>query len=332
MDYPKKDIQEIYEFCIETWPLLEDSKILILGGTGFVGKWLVASLGYAQLKGHNIDITVVSRDPQKHQKSFEVAGIQISWEGFDLAKGDYHLNQNYSCIINAATPSSALTGAVDPKYVYDSILRGNHSIVSAANILNSRYIYLSSGAVSMLEETEPNLVREICEKEHIGTLSTAYAHGKKFAETEIEEARANKGLNAQVLRLYAFAGPGLPLDQHFAAGNFMKNFVEDLPIDIKGNPKTERSYMYPTELVIHILNAMTSIESKTREIGSTEVVTIGELAYLITENEDYLSSSVGDSTKLVTSYFPNSNDVLRQSIPLSESIKKWKDWLNSTRR
>ena len=187
---------------------------------------------------------------------------------------------------------------------------------------------MSSGAVGHLEKSEPHYEHEICEARHLDSLGSAYSHGKRFAEIDIARAREIYDLNAQSLRLFAFAGPGLPLDQHFAAGNFLKDYLMGRSIEVKGNPNTQRSYMYPTDLVSHIIASLTSSETETTEVGSTEVVSIGELATLISSGAKTSETTEGDLTQPISSYFPTSKKVLNQRIDLAESIKKWKEWLS----
>jgi nucleoside-diphosphate-sugar epimerase len=324
---PRNDIEEIYTSCSHIWPSLENSNILVMGGTGFVGKWLVAALGYAQLAGSNLKITILSREPSIYAEKFSAEGIKISWIKHDVAKDSEINSKEFTHIINAATPSSAKRGAIDPSYVYDSIVLGNEQILNAAHATNFRYLFLSSGAVAQLETSEPIFERQVCETAHLDTLSTAYSHGKRFAELDIASAIATIGLNGQALRLYAFAGPGLPLDQHFAAGNFMRDFLDTGYIEIKGNPETQRSYMYPTDLAIHILNALISTETNPQEVGSSEVVTIKELAGRICGDRNTTAMSRGDSKQPISSYFPKSETLLGETISLDESIKRWKAWL-----
>ncbi len=326
--FPEDDIKEIYHSCINVWPSLENSNLLVMGGTGFVGKWLVATLGYAQLMGNSLKITVLSRRPKKEFNLFNNAQFEISWMQSDVTKSFKENYEDFNFIVNAATPSSAQTGAIEPNYVYESITRGNRTVLSSKNKKQLRYIFLSSGAITQLEATELLFDKVTCINNHIDSLASAYSHGKRFAEIEIDAARESYGLNAQSLRLYAFAGPGLPLDQHFAAGNFMRDALKSGFIEINGNSKTQRSYMYPSDLTKHILQSLVSGDVKTKEVGSTEVVSIAELAKIISKNTKNSGISAGDDSKPVTSYYPKTEDLLAQTVELEESIKKWRDWLN----
>lgn len=326
---PAIDVNHVYDSCSEIWPKLENSKILVMGGTGFIGRWIVASLGFAQLAGHAIDITVMSRNPSAHLEEFESEGFKTSWLDHDVSKNEKLEIQEFDHVINGATPSSAKSGAVDPKYVYDSIVLGNSSILNSSRNMNLRYLFLSSGAVTQLENSEPKFNRKLCEFEHLESLSTAYAHGKRFAEIDITGAIKSKKLNAQSLRLYAFAGPGLPLDQHFAAGNFMLNYLKSEPIEVKGNPNTKRSYMYPADLAMHIIRSLTSNETETMEIGSTEIVSMSEFAALVSDGNAASQPTDGDLAQPSSSYFPTADILLSQTINLDMGIIKWKEWLAS---
>jgi dTDP-glucose 4,6-dehydratase len=303
-----------------------------MGGTGFIGKWLTASLGFAKESGFNIDISIMSRNPSIHEREFAGEGFEITWIEQDVTKNPNSDLSKFTHIINGATPSSAGTGAIDPMYVYNSILGGNNFFLNGNSPVDSRYLFLSSGAVSKLEQDEEKFDRTLCEKNHLDSLTTAYAHGKRFAEADITKAIISRGINAQSLRLFAFAGPGLPLDQHFAAGNFLRDYLESGDIEIKGNPETLRSYMYPTDLTAHLLKSLASISHETVEIGSSEVVSMQDLAQIIAGKSDSSKVSKGDHSQSASKYFPTSKNLLGQTVDLEESFKRWKKWLATSKK
>ena len=107
----EEDINEIYESSSSVWQDLKCADILVMGGTGFVGKWIVASMGYAINQGNNIKITVISRHPKDNYKDFTSASFPIDWVESDLSKQTELNLEKFTHIINAATPSSAPTVA-----------------------------------------------------------------------------------------------------------------------------------------------------------------------------------------------------------------------------
>lgn len=325
-----RDIVEIHERFSQELECLNDSKILLIGGTGFVGRWLLATLLYAKKCGTRIEIFVISR---KHASQFpELSKFgSINWITQDVSHGlDYRFDE-LTHVINGATPSTKNTGASDPKYVYDTIVNGTDYILKAVQSISgtTRYINLSSGAATKLELAEPEIILRECPASHISNSDGSYSHGKLISEFMTDMITQKGDILGLNLRMYAFAGPGIALDAHFAAGNFILSALKGEAIEIKGNPKTERSYMYPIDLIGVILKNLVNKEIGTIEVGSGEIVTIENLAQLISRLTTNVDVIVGSSNQPISSYFPRLPTQLSGQLDLRESILRWWEWLNS---
>jgi nucleoside-diphosphate-sugar epimerase len=136
--------------------------------------------------------------------------------------------------------------------------------------------------------------------------------------------------------LFAFFGPGLPLDRHFAIGNFVQDGLNGKPIRILGNPETKRSYMFPTDLTSWLLTALVNPIEGNFNVGSEIGISMLELATLVSG----LTSSKGvemlNRLEPASNYVPSTTNFRQtfrvdESVALSEGLGWWIDWLANQR-
>ena len=133
-------------------------------------------------------------------------------------------------------------------------------------------------------------------------------------------------------RLYAFAGPGIVLDEHFAVGNFLRDGTEGKQIAINGNPSTMRSYMYPTDLTIWILTALLKPKYLNVNIGSEIPISMLDLANLISDMTSKKGVKILGDDKVDSNYVPSTlcfiqNYLVSEQIDLSNGLERWIEWL-----
>jgi dTDP-glucose 4,6-dehydratase len=90
----------------------------------------------------------------------------------------------------------------------------------------------------------------------------------------------DEGFSVSIARCFAFVGPWLPFNQHFAIGNFIADGLAGRSIKVKANNLVYRSYMYADDLVDWMIGILVSANSNcpTFNLGSDEEISIGELA------------------------------------------------------
>jgi dTDP-glucose 4,6-dehydratase len=77
--------------------------------------------------------------------------------------------------------------------------------------------------------------------------SSAYGEGKRVSEWLCAQASSNR-FEVKIARVFALVGPHLPLDRHFAIGNFIKSAMACEQIIIRSDGTPYRSYLYAADM------------------------------------------------------------------------------------
>jgi len=115
------------------------------------------------------------------------------------------------------------------------------------------------------------------------TPASAYGEGKRVSEMLCAIAAAERpGFEVSIARCFAFVGPHLPLDKHFAIGNFIDAAMRGEDICIQGDGTPLRSYLYAADLA-HWLWVMLfdAPSGRAYNVGGAERLSIGELAHRV---------------------------------------------------
>ena len=325
----QSDLNQILEENSDSLKVLNGKRILIVGGTGFVGAWLSKSLSYYMNEGGTCALTIASRSASSHTDVYDKLTLKPSFVDLDITRPSMFPLTDFDVVVNCATPSTAAGGANNVSQLYKVMTEGSTKLVNSLIREDNRVrlVNLSSGAVKMLQSEEISSDSLVCPEDHISTPAGAYSHGKRVSEQVVLEATDGGYISGINLRLYAFAGPGIPLDQHFAAGNFMLNAIQRKRIDINGNPNTVRSYQYPTDLVRSILLAAGGVSTETLEVGSKEHVTMLGLATKISNITTKVNVSRGNTAAPISRYYPTTKTISESKITLDEAIKRWWKWI-----
>lgn len=332
------DLDYVVEGVGSDWIQLKNRSLLITGGTGIVGKWLIATLLHADDRySLGINATIVSRDPDvfKITHPYWAADPRLSWIHGDVRSVELPPCSEFSHVIHAATDVLSARSAED---VLDTCIRGTQRILSQATLCGtSKLLFLSSGAV--YGKTPPGLgaIPESFEG-LLNSLSvdSAYAQGKRTAELicAIENAKGN--ITIPIARCFAMVGPYLPLEKHFAIGNFIGAAISDKPIIIEGDGTPVRSYMYLADVALRLwLLLLKGRGSVAYNLGGDEPISIEALARLIvqklgTNNKIHIKNQAIHGAH-ANVYYPDTRRIrnefsLGQGISLEEAIVRTAKW------
>lgn len=329
----------IVEHAKDAWESLRNARIFITGGTGFFGKWLIESIVFAnqQLK-LNIDATVLSRNPSSFLQQFPHLSKETC---LHFCEGDVrnftHPIGKFSHVIHAATEASAKLNAENPTEMMDVILNGTKNTLDFAVKCGAKNILLtSSGAVYGRQPPEIlNLSEEYDGSPDMEQTNWAYGMGKRASEYWAMLYAKQFDLNLKIGRFYACLGPHLPLDIHFAMGNFIRDAMQKRPIAIAGDGTPYRSYQYISDLMVWLLTIFCFGKNNVPyNVGSDEAISILETAKKVSSFFPGSEIIVANSAKpkvLPERYVPSVDRAkqdlkLKNRIPLNEAILKTIQW------
>jgi UDP-glucuronate decarboxylase len=299
----------------------DGATVTILGGTGFIGRWLVQALHEYRLNfGIQSQITVVTRNSKAAHSLFtEELGVAVKIVEFDFTSESIELEKS-DFFLNGATPSRKMTGLDNSDAVFTSSVNASTSIIrsSIKHVNKPRVLNLSSGIVYGSQDIG---VRNQSERPILlqPNSQSGYLNAKLASDQLFSNADSAGLMRSISPKLFAFAGPGIALDEHFAVGNFLRDGIDGRSITISGNPSTTRSYLYPTDLVVWILTALLQPKNLDVNIGSELPITMFELATLISEMTTNKGVKVLSEDQNVSNYVPSTAN-FREHYGVSEKI------------
>jgi len=325
-------LQDDFHFIEKHYPFALDAfaqkTFFLTGGTGFMGKWLLSFLSYLEETYHlDLKIWVVSRNPDAFLKDYPVFKKPF----IQFSQGDIR-NFSYpktaiDYVIHGATEASRHLNETNPQEMYDVIVEGTKRILDFSKQKKIRcFLNLSSGAVY---GAQPPSVKKVPET-YLGApglqdMKSAYGHGKRVSEWLSTLSFHQHQVPVIQARCFAFVGPFLPLQTHFAVGNFMLNAMNGEKILIKGDGTPLRSYLYSAELVGQLLKLLFSQEfGQAFNIGSSKSVSIRELAETVSEVWNTKFAKVRGLPKVKPQILqkPNKNKPLESYVPLTTKFEK----------
>jgi nucleoside-diphosphate-sugar epimerase len=333
------DLTEILSSTGCIWSQLQGATLFITGGTGFIGSWILEGLRWANLElGLNIPVSILTRDEDRFRREKPHLAQHPS---FTLISGDVKdfssPQGDYSHIIHAATESSYSLNTFDPKLMYDTIVNGTLRVLDfAVEKRSDRVLLLSSGAVYGEQPTGMRRLRE----EWLGSpdlsdAGSAYAEGKRGAEVLATIYGKQFGLNVVTARIFALLGPYLPLDAHYAVGNFVRDALEGRSITVNGSGSPVRSYLYTSDLMVWLWTLLVAGRpGESYNVGSENEISLRSLAALIADTigqGEYQVLGKDDVGINPGRYVPDTTRIreelnLRQEIPLDEAIRRTATW------
>lgn len=337
----KLDLDYVLRETRSLWEEMRGRQIFITGGTGFFGCWLVESFCHVnRVLKLEARATVLSRDPASFAAKCPhlaaapaITLLAGDVRDFTFPEGEFH------AVLHAATDTTQQQ-SLD---LLSTILAGTERALKFARQSGARkFLLTSSGAVYGRQPSEVTHLPET----YLGApdsldAGSVYAEGKRVSELMCalyQKAAAAEGsaLECKIARCWAFCGPHLPLDAHFAIGNFIGDVLAGRAITIAGDGTPQRSYLYGADLAIWLWTMLFRAPALVPiNVGSGRDVSIRELAEIVAATlnpaTEIRVASQPVPGALPSRYVPcveRANELLglRELVGLEEAIRRTAEW------
>ena len=336
----RRDLDHVLAHTEALWQDARGQRFFITGGTGFVGAWLVESLLWANHRLNlGVSAVLLTRNPAAfrsrcpHLADDRAVTLHAGdAAGFEFPDGSFPL------VVHAATERYVAPSAEMPASTLDRDLAATRRVLELARFRGgSHFLFTSSGAVY---GRQPAALTHIPE-DYAGAPSatdtgSAYGQGKRISEFLCSTHSQVYGFRAAIARLFAFVGPYLPLDQHYAVGNFIRDAMAAGPVRIAGDGTPYRSYLYAADLAIWLWTILFRGQpARAYNVGSADEVTIADLARrvvsVIAPAVEIRTARQPEPGAPASRYVPATERAekelgLRSWIPLEEGVRRTWEW------
>jgi len=264
-----------YEECsVACWwcELVESLRVLVTGGAGFIGSYLVKEL---VRRGHFVRVL----------DNFSTGSIENLIDvarDVEVVRGDV---RNYSVVaesvrgvdivIHLAALIDVAESMQKPDLYFEVNVVGTHNVAKACRNIDT-LIFASSSSVY----GDP--IKIPIPEDHPTQPRSVYAATKVAGEAIVQAFSSLYGYRPVILRIFNAYGPKQSRAYSGVVIEFIRRVLRGEPPVIYGDGQQTRDFIYVTDVVEAITRAMTSKKaSGVINIGSGRSTTINELAKLV---------------------------------------------------
>lgn len=264
--------------------------ILISGGAGFLGSWLVEVLISA-----NADVTCVDNLATGKISNLGNVSEKSNFHFQDISISDFKTNEKYDLIFHLASRASPDEYQLHPIETLESNSIGTKILLELAQKNNAKLLFASTSEIYGDAEIIPT-PENYWGKVNPNGIRSCYDEGKRYGEALLAAYVRQKNVDARAVRIFNTFGPKIRFDGIYgrALPKFCVQALTNSSITVFGRGQQTRSFCYITDTIRGILKAITSQGTKGNfiNIGNSEEITILQLAEMIKEKTNSSSKII----------------------------------------
>ena len=287
-------------------------RILVTGGSGFLGSWLCEKL---LEKGNEVicvdNFYTGAKRNIKHL---------LDNPNFEIIRHDVTFPLYIECdeIYNLACPASPIHYQKDPTQTVKTCVHGAINMLGLAKRLNAKILQASTSEVYGDPSIHPQVESYWGNVNCIG-IRSCYDEGKRCAETLFNCYRMQHNLRIKIIRIFNTYGPRMHPNDGRVVSNFILQALQNKDITIYGDGSQTRSFCYRDDLIDGMMKMMAT---KDDIYGPINVGNPGEFTILqLAENVIELT---GSKSKIIKMPLPQDDPKQRKpDITKAKAILNW---------
>ncbi len=320
---------------------LKNDVVVLTGGTGFIGTWIAGLIAFLNdyyafntqiiLIAKNIEMFKRNRPSLAHRNDVRLMAADVRYL--------HELPTETNWLIHAAGTPDNRMHATHPLETMSVIGNGTLAVLRAVERCSNFKMLLnvSSGLIYGSQPLDHSQMSEtFLGAPKCGTVSSAYAEAKRYAETLCHSSRSQSRIPIVTARPFAFMGPHQSIETPWALNNFINDALTGNTIRVLGDGKTVRSYMYASDMAFWLLTMLArGASGEIYNVGSPDAVSLYELAQLIvTECDMPLDIQLNASSSHLlqnTRFVPDVSFAKKQlslsiTVDVKAAIRRTIDW------
>ena len=308
-------------------------EILVTGGAGFIGKWVVKKL---LNDGHTVCVLDnLSNGRMENLEEFK------NYSEFEFVSGDIRdknlldgLFNDINICIHAAAAINVQESIENPQRYYDVNVNGTFNILEEARKKNVKVVLIGSCMVYDLTSSEA------ISEEHPLNPKSPYAGSKLAAENLALSYFYAYGLPVVITRPFNTYGPYQKSDMEGGVVSiFIRSFLEEKILNVFGDGTQTRDLLFVEDCAEFIVEAVFN-EKAVGEIinaGLGKDIAINDLAFLVCKDAERIRHvkhhhPQSEIPKLLCDY-AKAKKLLgwKPKTSLEEGIEKTKEWIKGAK-
>jgi len=247
-------------------------KVLVTGGAGFIGKYLVKSL----LENNN-SVTIFDNFSNSTKKSINFLidlGVKIIEGDITELPNLQRAIKDHDIVIHLAAKISVSESISNPSETFRINVDGTNNVLIACEKNHVKKLIISSSA-AVYGESPPNV--KLTEESVMNPISP-YGESKMQMEQNVKKFALKHDIDYIILRFFNIYGIGQSLEYAGVITKFIKKIIKKESLQIFGNGSQTRDFVAIYDVIQSIHNASAYDKSGIFNIASGKIVTIKELA------------------------------------------------------